>query len=195
MTKGEQTRQRLVEEAAGLFNKHGYEGSSMQDIMQATGLQKGGIYRHFGTKEELAREAFDYAWRETVEARLKNLDSVQNAVDRLKQFVTNFVEIRSPVPGGCPLLNTAVEVDDGNAALRKRALAALRGWRNTLAEIVQKGIDRREIAKATQPETVATIVIASLEGALMMSRLERNGDHLLTVQRHLNDYLESSVRA
>ena len=76
MTKGEQTRQRLVAEAAGLFNRQGYEGSSMQDIMQATGLQKGGIYRHFGTKEELAQEAFDYAWRETIQARLKNLDSV-----------------------------------------------------------------------------------------------------------------------
>jgi TetR/AcrR family transcriptional repressor of nem operon len=195
MTKGEQTRQRLVAEAAGLFNRHGYEGSSMQDIMQATGLKKGGIYRHFGTKEELAQEAFDYAWRETIEARLKNLDSVTNSVDRLKQFVANFVEVRSPVAGGCPLLNTAVEVDDGNAVLRKRALVALRAWRNTLAAIVRKGIDRHEITKETQPETVATIVIASLEGALMMSRLERNADHLLTVQNHLNAYLETSVRA
>ena len=194
MTKGEQTRQRLVAEAAGLFNRQGYEGSSMQDIMQATGLQKGGIYRHFGTKEELAQEAFDYAWRETVQARLKNLDSVTNSVDRLKQFIANFVEVRSPVPGGCPLLNTAIEVDDGNPVLRKRAVLALRGWRNRLAAIVQKGIDRHEIAKSTQPETVATIVIASLEGALMMSRLERNGDHLLTVQKHLNAYLESSLR-
>jgi TetR/AcrR family transcriptional repressor of nem operon len=194
MTKGEQTRQRLVAEAAGLFNRQGYEGSSLHDIMQATGLQKGGIYRHFGTKEELAQEAFDYAWRETIQARLKNLDSVTNSVDRLKQFIANFVEVRSPVPGGCPLLNTAVEVDDGNAVLRKRALLALRGWRHALAAIVQTGIDRHEIAKATQPDTVATIVIASLEGALMMSRLERNGDHLLTVQKHLNAYLESSVR-
>jgi TetR/AcrR family transcriptional repressor of nem operon len=195
MTKGEQTRQRLVAEAAGLFNRHGYEGSSMQDIMQATGLQKGGIYRHFGTKEELAQQAFDYAWRETIHARLKNLDAVDNAVDRLKQFVANFVEVRPPVPGGCPLLNTAVEVDDGNSALRKHALVALRGWRNALAGIVQNGIDRGEITKATQPQSVATIVIASLEGALMMSRLERNGDHLITVQDHLNAYLESSVRA
>jgi TetR/AcrR family transcriptional regulator, transcriptional repressor for nem operon len=58
MTKGEQTRQRLVAEAARLFNQRDYEGSSMQDIMQATGLQNGGIYRHFGSKEELAQEAF-----------------------------------------------------------------------------------------------------------------------------------------
>ena len=195
MTKGEQTRQRLVAEAAGLFNQRGYEGSSMQDIMQATGLQKGGIYRHFASKEALAQEAFDYAWHAASEARLKNLDEVDNSVDRLKQFVANFIEMRSPVPGGCPLFNTAVEVDDGNTALRKRAVAALRGWRTRLAAIVQDGIKRGEMTPAAKPDSVATIIIASLEGALMMSRLERAGDHLATVQKHLNDYLESSVRA
>jgi TetR/AcrR family transcriptional regulator, transcriptional repressor for nem operon len=116
-------------------------------------------------------------------------------VDRLKQFVANFVEVRPPIPGGCPLLNTAVEVDDGNAALRKRALLALRGWRTRLSGIVQKGIERGEITWATQPESVATIVIACLEGALMMSRLERNSDHLITVQKHLNAFMDLSVRA
>jgi TetR/AcrR family transcriptional repressor of nem operon len=195
MTKGEQTRNNLVAEAAALFNQRGYEGSSMQDIMQATGLQKGGIYRHFASKEELAQESFDYAWRTIFEARLKNLDEVQNTLDRLKQFVANFVEVRSPVPGGCPLLNTAVEVDDGNPALRKRALAALRAWRTVLAQIVEEGIKRGEITRAVEPRTVATIVISCLEGALMMSRLERDSGHLITAQQHLNSYLESSVRA
>jgi TetR/AcrR family transcriptional repressor of nem operon len=195
VTKGEKTRERLVAEAAGVFNQRGYAGSSMQDLMQATGLQKGGIYRHFASKEELAQEAFDYAWLTASEVRLKNLDEVDNAVDRLKQFVANFIQVRSPVPGGCPLLNTAVEVDDGNPALRKRALAALQDWRTRLAGIVQDGIRGGEISKAAEPELVATIVIACLEGALMMSRLERSRDALLKVQKHLDGYLESMVRA
>jgi TetR/AcrR family transcriptional repressor of nem operon len=194
MTKGEKTRQRLVAEAAGLFNQRGYEGSSMQDLMQATGLQKGGIYRHFASKEDLAQEAFDYAWRAASQARLQNLDEVPNAVERLKKFVANFVEVRSTVPGGCPLLNTAVEVDDGNAALRKRALSALKGWQTRLAAMVQEGITRNEITAKTEPQSVATIIIACLEGALMMSRLERSGDALARAQKHLNAYLESLVR-
>ena len=52
MTKGEQTRQRIVKEAAPIFNRRGYEGSSLSDLMKATGLKKGGIYRHFSSKEE-----------------------------------------------------------------------------------------------------------------------------------------------
>ena len=55
MSKGEETRQRIIAQAAPLFNQLGYEGCSLQDIMDATGLEKGGIYRHFGSKEELGR--------------------------------------------------------------------------------------------------------------------------------------------
>ena len=62
MTKGEQTRRRIVEAAAPVFNKRGYEGASLSELMAATGLKKGGIYRHFASKEELAAEAFDYTW-------------------------------------------------------------------------------------------------------------------------------------
>ena len=53
MTKGEQTRRKIVAAAAPIFNQHGYEGSSLADLMEATGLKKGGIYRHFSSKEEL----------------------------------------------------------------------------------------------------------------------------------------------
>ena len=50
MNKGEMTRQRIIEESAPIFNQRGYAGCSMQDVMEATGLEKGGIYRHFESK-------------------------------------------------------------------------------------------------------------------------------------------------
>ncbi len=70
MTKGEQTRNRIIQQAAELFNKRGYTGSSINDVMACTGLQKGGIYRHFESKEQLALTAFDYAQRQST-ARLE----------------------------------------------------------------------------------------------------------------------------
>ena len=60
-TKGERTRQRIVELAAPVFNRQGYAGASLRDLIGATGLEKGGIYNHFGSKEQLALEAYDYA--------------------------------------------------------------------------------------------------------------------------------------
>jgi len=191
MPKGDETRRRIVTKAATLFNQRGYEGSSMAELMEATGLEKGGIYRHFSSKEELAAEAFDYAWQEAVNARTHDLDSISNSVDRLKQFVANFVERRPSVPGGCPLLNTTIDADDGNPVLRKRARRALDGWLNDLSAIVGGGIKRKEIRREVNPKTLAALIIASLEGALMISRLERNDEALRAVQAHLENYLES----
>ena len=61
-TQGEKTRQRIIKDAAALLNQYGFSGFSMSELMKATGLEKGGIYRHFDSKEQLAAEAFEYAW-------------------------------------------------------------------------------------------------------------------------------------
>jgi len=195
MSKGDQTRQRIVSEAAALFNRQGFAGSSMADLMEATGLEKGGIYRHFSSKEEVAAEAFDYAWQAVTDTRMQDLDSVLNSVDRLKRFISNFVERRSPVPGGCPLLNTAVEADDGSPVMRERARSALRQWQSRLGAITIGGVKKGEIRKGTSPKKLATLIVSSLEGALMIARLERSDKALRAVQAHLNQYLETEVRS
>jgi TetR/AcrR family transcriptional regulator, transcriptional repressor for nem operon len=192
-SKGQKTRERIVAKAANLFNQRGFEGSSMSDVMAATGLEKGGIYRHFSSKEELAAEAFDYAWKSAFETRIHDLEQVPNSIEKLKRFIVNFINGRPAVPGGCPVLNTAVEADDGNLLLRDRVRAAWREWRDYLAEIVAAGLKRKEIRPEVDAKQVATLIISSLEGALMIARLERNKEALLTAQSHLERYLDTEV--
>ncbi len=192
-SKGQKTRERIVAEAANLFNQRGFEGSSMSDVMAATGLEKGGIYRHFSSKEELAAEAFDYAWKSAFETRIHDLEQVPNSIEKLKRFIVNFINGRPAVPGGCPVLNTAVEADDGNLLLRDRVRAAWREWRDYLAEIVAAGLKRKEIQPEVDAKQVATLIISSLEGALMIARLERNKEALLTARSHLERYLDTEV--
>jgi TetR/AcrR family transcriptional repressor of nem operon len=162
--------------------------------MRATGLEKGGIYRHFSSKEALAAEAFDYAWRETFDSRIHDLDTIPNSVDRLKQLVANFVERRGVIPGGCPLLNTAIDTDDGNSVLRERARRALRGWRSYVVSMISAGIKAREIRPKIDAKKLATLIISSLEGAVMVYRLERNEEALRAIKAHLDGYLETEVR-
>jgi TetR/AcrR family transcriptional repressor of nem operon len=195
MTKGEQTRRKIVEAAAPIFNQRGYEGSSLAELMTATGLKKGGIYRHFASKEELAAEAFDYTWDAAMRARMIHVDETASGVGQLKQLIANFVDYKSPVAGGCPILNTAVDSDDGNSVLRERVIKALRAWRARLQSIVKKAAANGELRPGVESKTVAIIIIASLEGALMMSRLERTDDALRRVQTHLTHYIDSEVAA
>lgn len=194
MSKGRKTRQRIVAEAATLFNQRGFDGGSMADLMEATGLEKGGIYRHFSTKEELAAEAFDYAWQAATEVGMHGLDSIPNSVAKLKRFISNFIDRRPSVPGGCPLLNTAIDADDGNRILRACARKALHQWQDLLSEIVRTGIKRKEIRNRVDPKKLVTLIVGSLEGALMISRLERDREALLETQSHLERYLDSEVR-
>jgi TetR/AcrR family transcriptional repressor of nem operon len=194
MRKGEQTRQEIIRKAAPIFNRRGYSGATLSDLMKATGLEKGGIYRHFSSKEALAAEAFDYGWRETLNARIYDLDTISNTVDRLKQLVANFVERRGIIPGGCPLLNTAIDTDDGNPVLRERARKALHGLRGYIVSVTGAGIKAREIRPRVDAKKVATLIISSLEGAIMLYRLERNEEALRAVQAHLESYLETEVR-
>jgi len=195
MTKGEQTRRKIVEAAAPIFNQRGFEGSSLNDLMEATGLKKGGIYRHFSSKEELAAEAFDYTWEAAWNARLLHVEEKTNGIEKLKQLIANFVDYRSPVAGGCPILNTAIDADDGNSVLRARVAKALRSWLSRLETIVKQAHGRGETRPDVDPKAVAMLIVASLEGALMMSRLQRNDQALRGVQTHLNRHLETEVAA
>ena len=95
MGKGDQTRQEIIRKAAPIFNQRGYDGAALSDLMKATGLEKGGIYRHFESKEQLAAEAFDYAWGLAIETRFEGTQQIPNTVDRLKQVVRNFQDRRS----------------------------------------------------------------------------------------------------
>ncbi len=144
----------------------------MRDILQATGLKKGGVYRHFASKEALAAEAFRYALSQAVKIRTPPAHSRLSAPERLRRVVEQFVEEPSPIPGGCPILNTAIDSDDGNQVLRRLARKGLRNWRTRISGIVQEGIARKEIREDVEPRSVANTIIATLEGALMISRLE-----------------------
>jgi TetR/AcrR family transcriptional repressor of nem operon len=189
--RGEATRRRIVERSAAVFNRRGYSGTSMSQLMAATGLEKGGLYRHFANKQGLAAAAFDYAWKTVNEPRRRGLEDCATSLDKLLLLVSNFVEHPSAVPGGCPLLNAAIDSDDGNPVLRGKAHAALDQWRAGIAEIIRQGQLGQELRSGLEPDAVATVVIASLEGAVMMSRLEKTHAPLLAVGKHLSGYLQS----
>jgi TetR/AcrR family transcriptional regulator, transcriptional repressor for nem operon len=196
LTKGAETRRAIIRQAAPIFNRKGFEGAAMSDLMDATGLEKGGIYRHFKSKQQLAAEAFDYAWDVAFQLRTKDTEQIANSVDRLQQWVRNFRERREGlVPGGCPLLNTAVDADNGNSVLRRKAERALNGWMDRLRKIVEQGKRSKEIRAGVDPEEVAATIISTLEGSLMISRLQRSERAIDQGCRHLARYLESEVRA
>lgn len=194
MRKGEQTRQRVIETAARVLNQHGYNGSGMSELMRATGLTKGGLYRHFESKQALAVEAFQYAFSTNHNLRFDHVDAVPNAVDKLQKFLENYASVPSPIPGGCPILNSGTENDDGNPALLQSAQQAFDITWKRLAKIIREGQARREIRPEIVPEDLAMFFFCSLEGAIFASRLQGTRQRLKIVAQQLHHYLETEVR-
>ena len=195
MSKGADTREDILLRAARVFNTKGYAGAALSDIMQATGLQKGGIYNHFESKEELALEAFDFALALTGERMQRALTGKTNARERLLALLAFFEDYshNPPIPGGCPIMNTAIENDDGNPELRKRARAAMENWRQFIIRTVRRGVERGELRPKADPEQTATIFIATIEGSIMMSKLYRDTMHLDRALVHLRQYVEEAL--
>lgn len=188
----EGTREHIVRQAAALFNRLGYAGAAMSDVIAATGVQKGGIYWHFGSKEELALEAFDHAagvMRERLEGALAG---ERGAPARLHAFVDAWRGLLDspPLPGGSPLLNTAVEADDGNAALRERARAALASLAARLRHAVLEGRIHGEFRADVDAYRASTVLLATLEGALLLARLHDERRHLDDAAAHLHEMVE-----
>ena len=196
MRKGEQTRREIIRKAAPIFNQKGYDGAALSDLMRATGLEKGGIYRHFESKQQLAGEAFEHAWKMAMDARFEGTQEIPNTVDRLKQIIRNFRDRRAGlVPGGCPLLNTAIDSDDGNPRLRAKARRALTWLLDHLQSIAEEGRKRSEVRSDVDSAKLATLIASTLEGSLMVSRLQRKEEAIDLACHHLEEYLETKVRA
>jgi TetR/AcrR family transcriptional regulator, transcriptional repressor for nem operon len=193
MAKAQETRERIIQHAAELFNLRGYAGASVSDVMQATGLQKGGIYNHFKSKDELALAAFDYAHQLLSQRYQSVFRGKRRAGDRLLAMVELYEQFleKPPLPGGCPILNTAVESDDTHPALRDRVQHAIDAWRALIHRILQKGIERNEINPSIDPDEVASVFIALLEGGIMMSKLYNHPIHLHRAIHHLKHYIHS----
>ena len=191
MTKGEQTRQRILETAAPIFNRRGFKGCSLHELMQATGLEKGGIYRHFASKEELAAEAFRYALAHSNRLKAPDLSAIAGAPEKLRCTVRRFVSTPSDIAGGCPLMNTAIDADDGNPVLRELAREGLRAWRQRLCTILEDGLNRGEIRPGVEPRAVANTLISTLEGALMLSRIEGSRTALKDAAQSLESLIDS----
>ncbi len=191
-SKSELTRQMILEKSAVLFNLQGYSGTSMNDIMQATGLSKGGLYGNFKTKEEIALAAYDQAVATVWEEVKKRTKVIDHSLDKLKAVVYFYKEriLDPPVEGGCPIQNTAIDADDGNPVLREKVRYTVDRWRANIVTNLERGMKNGEVRMDVNASDFAIKFIGILEGGIMLSRLYRDLHCFDVIARQLIDLIE-----
>lgn len=192
MRNPEATKETILVKSGNLFNTQGYKATSISDITSATGFTKGAIYRHFASKDELEMETLHHLSLQMF-AKLKERIVGQATAGEKLRAVFSFFEsyiTNPPLKGGCPLMNAAIEADDANPALRKSALKVLNVLRESLITVLSNGIKYKQIKPGVDKASFAAVVVASLEGAIMMSKLSGNNDDIKRIIRHLERQLK-----
>jgi AcrR family transcriptional regulator len=197
-SKGDRTRERIVSSAAPVFNRLGFAGASVTDLMEAAGLEKGGIYRHFESKEAIALASFDHTTRLQGERfRAYMAAAPRGAVAQLVALAEAMASVAEDpmVAGGCPLLNTAVESDDAEGEfyheLRVRARRAMSRLLSAVRRIIDDGVASRELARSTDRDAEASAFVATMEGAIMLTKLYDDPIHLRHAIARVRERAES----
>ncbi len=167
-------------EAMELFNTKGYHATSISDIIEASGVQRGNLYFHFKNKEELALALIEEARKEYMaylNARVKGrsgmakLDSVPDAIYEYhsgKKFI-----------GGCIFGNIALEMGDQNAEFQSAIRAVFDQWAGLIMSLLEEALRKGERSTHMKPYPLARHIVASLEGGIMLSRLTKDKKDIL----------------
>jgi TetR/AcrR family transcriptional repressor of nem operon len=187
ISKADRTRQYIIEKTAPVFNARGVAGTSLNDMIEATGLTKGSIYGNFENKDEVALAAFDYNFDRVTHYLKTRIVTKDNSIERLlvyPQVYRDFLKIPFLKPG-CPLLNTATEADDTHPLLKAKAADALAFWKRSVENQVKRGIERKEIKHNTDPVAFAVVLMSLIEGAIMQAKVTNRSTELKIAMDHL----------
>ncbi|OAB80369.1 TetR/AcrR family transcriptional regulator [Cochleicola gelatinilyticus] len=192
MRNSEITRNNIILESANLFNTQGYKATSISDITKATGLTKGAIYRHFVNKDDLEKHALQRLGSlmfDEIGAQIRAAKTFKTKFEAIFSFFENYMD--SPLyEGGCPLMNAAVETDDTNPQLRLQVEQMLGQLKDSVSKIIENGIKNGQVENGINIRHYSTVIVAVLEGGVMMSRLERDKKSIHYTIDHLRNVIE-----
>jgi TetR/AcrR family transcriptional regulator, transcriptional repressor for nem operon len=192
--KSERTRQFIIERTAEIFNKKGYAGTSISDITNATGLSKGGFYGNFESKEEVAIAAFDYTYNKLKCAMQERSNRADTFADKIMAYIDGFDRFQRQgfSNGGCPVLNTAVDSDDTNLLLKKRAAQAILSWKKNIEELFHAGVNNNEFRQGLDYTQMSISIIALLEGGIMIAKATDGLHYLRKIEMTIKLLIEQA---
>ena len=192
MGKAERTRQFIIEQAAHLFNEKGIAGTTIDDILAATKMAKGGLYGHFESKEEIANVMVDYLLGKLSDKVASAMVHQKTAVKKIFAFIDVYQDpINSYIDGGCPVLNFGVEADDNNPDLKVKIKKGIEGGQETIKSVIKDGIAAGELSPEIDAADYAIKMFASLEGGMLMSRVTGETRYMHSLIKMLKTELKS----
>jgi TetR/AcrR family transcriptional repressor of nem operon len=173
-----QTRDTIVAAATSLMAIKGYHGTSLDDVLRESGIGKGSFYHFFRSKEELGHAILDTIVTGFIERTVEPCfsDAQGEPLGQIRCFLDRVVAAQRAhnCVGGCPLGNLASELSDIHEGFRARLAQVFSAWRDRLTLALREAQRRETLTSACRPEAVAHFLVASLEGAILMTKVTKD---------------------
>jgi len=190
--KGEQTRRNIVERSLQLFSVKGYFNTSVNDILEATDLTKGGLYGHFASKEDIWYSVYDEAvsiWKKNV---FKGIRDNSDPLERIETFIEN--DMRNYLggdvfDGGCFFLNMLVELSGQSATMSRQILRGFVRLSRLLRAWLEEADSIGMLKEGLNPKEIANFILISLNGAAALYISIRDASILEQTVRQLRFYI------
>jgi AcrR family transcriptional regulator len=182
MPRQSDARQKMILSQALLQRERGVAGTALPDVLEHSGAPRGSIYHHFPQgRTQLAEEATEWA-ADFIARRLETRLAEGDVLSALDAFSADYLDILQDTEfaAGCPVVAGALD-----ATTRDAAAAGFRRWEDLLRDAFE-----RAGLPATRAESLAVLFIASIEGAIVLSRAEGTTRPLEQASRQLRSVLE-----
>ena len=194
-TKGEQTREKILVEARQVFKRKGFGATTINDLLDAAGITKGNLYFHFSDKEAVILEVL----RREQKSFYRFLDQVfagQAPAAGLDNFFRKALEKQSQqgFVGGCLFGNTALETSDTVPIFAGLVQEVFTAWIGKLEQKIASAQVDEQIRTDVSAGELAEMVVATIEGGIMQSRLQKSAAPLERSLETLRRVLELKIK-
>lgn len=177
-TEGQTTKDAIIQAGTRLIHVKGYNATSVDDVLRESGVGKGNFYYYFKSKEDLGYAILDRIIRLFVERTLEPCfsDSTADRITQIHCFMNRILEAQRQrnCVGGCAMGNLASELSDVHEGFRARLAQVFSGWRERLMEVLADGQARGQVSRECDPTSVAQFLVASLEGAILITKVTKD---------------------
>jgi len=176
--RGRASRERIVERAAELFAERGVAGTSLDDVLAAAGAGKSQLYHYFSGRDDLVAAAVGLRCTQVLAGLTQALGSVASLAgleQALNGFAAGFEQMGMP---GCPIGSLAADVAESNEGARQQAAAAFDAWERLFADALERMRQQGELRADASPAVLATALLASLEGGMVLSQTRKDAASL-----------------
>jgi AcrR family transcriptional regulator len=192
-TKGQRTRNSILEAAAALATEEGLEPLSIGRLAEATAMSKSGLFAHFGSKEELQLATVDHAATLFVGEVIDPARSAPKGLARIWALCDNMIGYaeRQVFPGGCFFAATSFEFNNRPGPVRDRIEEMIRSWLSYLQHAIEQAQDAGELDPNASAREVAFQLDAFAQASNAQYQLFRDPQVFDDARRAIQERLES----